>query len=74
MTDPSERETLQNRVCLLCEGTGTARNGPSKGAHCPPCDGTGKMTEANHQLAVQSWREHRRRRQLTESAERRDLV
>ena len=74
MTDPSEREMLQNRVCMLCDGTGESQHGPNKGEHCPPCNGSGKMTETNHQLAVQSWREHRRRRQVTESAERRDLV
>lgn len=72
VTDRSEREMLQDRVCMLCEGSGVARHGPTPGRKCLPCNGTGQMTEANHELAVKSWREHRRRRQVGESAERRD--
>ena len=70
----SEGEMAQTGVCFLCEGSGVARHGPRKGQPCEPCNGSGKMTDANHQIAVQSWREHRRRRQVAESAERRDLV
>lgn len=73
MTDPTEAEMLQGKVCMLCERSGVARHGPSPGDKCAPCDGSGRMTEANHELAVRPWREHRRRR-VAESAERRDLV
>ena len=70
----TEDAMLRQAICMLCEGTGAARYGPNKGQRCPPCDGTGKMTEANHELAVRSWREHRRRRQVADSPERRDLM
>ena len=74
MTDLTEAEMLQQRICMLCEGTGTARHGPNPGEQCHPCNGTGKMTDTNHELAVKSWREHRRRRQVADSSERRDLA
>ena len=74
MTDPTEMEMLQQRICMLCEGSGVAHHGPNPGERCLPCNGTRKMTDTNHELAVRSWREHRRRRQVSESAERRDLV
>ena len=74
MTDLSEGDMLHQAICMLCEGTGESQHGPHRGEQFPPCNGSGKMADANHRLAVQSWREHRRRRQVTESAERRDLV
>lgn len=65
---------LHQGICMLCEGSGVARHGPNPGEKCHPCNGSGKMTDANHEQAVKSWREHRRRRQVSESAERRDLA
>lgn len=49
MTDLSEGEMLQDRVCMLCEGTGTARHDPNPRERCHPCDGPGKMTEGGDQ-------------------------
>ena len=74
MPDLTEGEMLHQGICMLCEGSGVARHGPNPGEKCHPCNGSGKMTDANHEQAVKSWREHRRRRQVSESAERRDLA
>ena len=70
----SEGEMAQTGVCFLCGGTGVAKHGPRKGQRCEPCGGSGKMTATNQQLAVKAWQEHRRRRQVQENTERRDLL